>query len=271
MSNQGELWSADPDGWARGAESRLVPLYEAVLELLAPLAGTRLLDAGRGAGLFASLSAERGAEVHGLDAAPALVEYARRRVPGAAEFVVGDIGALPFADHVFDGVVALNSLLYASNPPQALAELARVTTPSGSVVLTWGCGPEQATCAELLDALRTAIRAAGRTPHQASLTLTDDRERSAAMAIAGLDEVERRDVEFAWTFRDLDDAVGAQLPAGPVVDISRQAGLDPVRRALGEFFAPRVRPDGSVRMNVTFRCVVARPRLASGRGVSRSA
>lgn len=60
MSNQGELWSADPDGWARGAESRLVPLYEAVLELLAPLAGTLLLDAGCGAGLFASLSTERG-------------------------------------------------------------------------------------------------------------------------------------------------------------------------------------------------------------------
>ena len=71
------------------------------------------------------------------------------------------------------------------------------------------------------------------------------------MAIAGLDEVERRDVEFVWTFRDLDDAVGAQLPAGPVVDISRQVGVDPVCSALGGFFAPRVRPDGSVRMNVT--------------------
>lgn len=261
MSNQGEVWSADPEGWARSAESRLVALYEAVLERLAPLPGTRLLDAGCGAGLFASLAVERGAEVHGLDVAPALVEYARRRVPGAAEFVVGDIGALPFADGEFDAVIALNSLLYASNPRQALAELARVTAPSGRVVLTWGCGPEQATCAELLDALRTAIPAAERTPHQTSLTLTDDRQRSAAMATAGLDEVDRRDVEFAWTFRDLDDAVGAQLPAGPVVDIRRQVGVDEVRRALGEFFAPRVRPDGSVLMNVIFRCVVARPRV----------
>jgi SAM-dependent methyltransferase len=189
-------------------------------------------------------------------------------VHGAAEFVVGDIGALPFADHEFDGVVALNSLLYASDPLQALAELARVTTPCGSVVLTWGCGPEQATCAELLDELRTAIPAAGRTPHQASLALTDEGERRAAMAIAGLDEVARQDVEFSWTFRDLDDAVGAQLPAGPVVDISRQVGIDPVRRALGEFFAPRVRPDGSVRMNVTFRCVVARPVRPTARTVN---
>jgi ubiquinone/menaquinone biosynthesis C-methylase UbiE len=261
MSNQGELWSTDPDGWARSAESRLVALYEAVLELLAPLPGMRLLDAGCGAGLFALLAAERGAEVHGLDAAPALVEYARRRVPGAAEFVVGDIGALPFADREFDAVVALNSLLYAPDPAQALAELARVTAPSGGVVLTWGCGGEQATCAELLDALRTAIPAAERTPHQTSLTLTDGGQRSAAMATAGLDEIECRDVEFAWTFRDLEDAVAAQLPAGPVVDISRQVGVDEVRRVLSEFFAARVRPDGSVLINVVFRCVVARPRV----------
>jgi SAM-dependent methyltransferase len=261
VSNQGELWSTDPDGWARGAESRLVALYEAVLHLLAPLPGTRLLDAGCGAGLFASLAAERGAQVHGLDAAPGLVEYARRRVPGAAEFVVGDIGALPFADGEFDVVVALNSLLYASDPPQALAERARVTASSGTVLMTWGCGPEQATCAEMLDALRTAIPATGRTPHQASLTLTDDRQRSAAMATAGLDELERRDIDFAWTFGDLHDAVGARLAAGPVVDIGRQVGVDEVRRALGEFFAPRVRPDGSVLMNVIFRCVVARPRV----------
>lgn len=258
MSNQGELWSADPDGWARSAESRLRELYAAVLELLAPLRAARLLDAGCGTGLFAALAAERGAEVHGLDAAPALVEYARRRVPGA-EFVVGDIGALPFADRTFDAVTALNSLLYASDPPHALAELARVTAPGGRVVLSWGCGPEQATCAELLDALRTAIPSAGRTPHQTSLTLTDDRQRSVAMAAAGLDEVARRDVAFAWAFRDLDDAVDAQLPAGPVVDISRQVGAGEVRRALGEFFAPRVRPDGSVLMNVVFRCVLARP------------
>jgi SAM-dependent methyltransferase len=259
VSEQGELWSADPDGWARDAESRLRPLYEAVLERLAPGPGVRLLDAGCGAGLFASLAAERGAEVHGLDAAPGLVDYARRRVPDA-EFVVGDIGKLPFADREFDAVAALNSLLYASDPPAALAELARVTAPAASVVLTWGCGPEQASCAELLDALRAAIPAAGRTPHQASLTLTDDAQRGAAMANAGLEEVDRRDVEFAWTFRDLDDAVGAQLPAGPVVDISRQVGADQVRRVLREFFGPRVQADGSVLMDAVFRCVVARPR-----------
>ena len=78
------------------------------------------------------------------------------------------------------------------------------------------------------------------------------------MATARLDEIERRNVESSWTFRDLDDAVDA---AGPVVDISRQVGVDGVCGALGEFFAPRVQRDGSVLMNVIFRCVVARPRV----------
>ena len=81
------------------------------------------------------------------------------------------------------------------------------------------------------------------------------------MATARLDEIERRNVESSWTFRDLDNAVDAQLAAGPVVDISRQVGVDGVCGALGEFFAPRVQRDGSVLMNVIFRCVVARPRV----------
>ena len=68
-------------------------------------------------------------------------------------------------------------------------------------------------------------------------------------------------VEFARTFRDLDDAVDAQMPVGRVVDISRQVGLGEVRQALGEFFDPRARPIGSVLMNMIFRCVLVRPRF----------
>ena len=94
---QGELWSSDPQGWAEVAEGRIQPLYERVLERLQPLSGTRLLDAGCGSGLFAELAARGGADVIGLDAAPGLVEYARRRRP-AAGYVVGDLERMPFAD-----------------------------------------------------------------------------------------------------------------------------------------------------------------------------
>ena len=125
---QGELWSSDPRGWAESAEGRIRPLYERVLERLHPLPGTRLLDAGCGSGLFAELAAQGGADVIGLDAAPGLVEYARRRRP-AASYVVGDLERMPFGDGAFDVVTAFNSVLYAADPRRALAEIARVTAP----------------------------------------------------------------------------------------------------------------------------------------------
>src|SRR5829696_1431359 len=149
---QGELWSSDPQGWAEAAEGRIRPLYERVLERLELLPGTRLLDAGCGSGLFAELAARGGADVTGLDAAPGLVEYARRRRP-AAGYVVGDIERMPFDDGAFGVVTAFNSVLYAADPRRALAELARVTAPSGRAVVTVGAGPEQAESAALIKPL----------------------------------------------------------------------------------------------------------------------
>src|SRR5262245_32341928 len=130
---QGELWGSDPRGWAETAEGRIRPLYERVLERLGVEAGVRLLDAGCGSGLFASLAAATGADVTGLDAAPGLVEYARERRP-AARYVVGDLELLPFADGAFDVVTAFNSVLYAADPRRALAELARVSAARRAVV-----------------------------------------------------------------------------------------------------------------------------------------
>jgi ubiquinone/menaquinone biosynthesis C-methylase UbiE len=255
-ATQGELWSADPTGWARSAESRIRPLYEAVLPRLGLGPGVSLLDAGCGAGLFASLAAASGADVCGLDVARGLIEHARRRVPEAV-FVLGELEQLPFQDQAFEVVTAFNSLIYASDPRVALAELVRVTAPDGLVVLTFGCGPEQASCAEIIDALRATLPASGATPHAASVVLTDVKQMRALLEQAGLSAIEQDDVSFSWTFADLDDAVDAQLPAGPIVDVARQVGDEAVRRALRSFFEQRVRVDGSVVMDVVFRCATA--------------
>ena len=56
-------------------------LYDAVLAVIDLGPDARLLDAGCGSGVFAKMAAETGAEVSGLDAAPALIERARERVP----------------------------------------------------------------------------------------------------------------------------------------------------------------------------------------------
>jgi SAM-dependent methyltransferase len=255
---QGALWSNDPQGWAETAEGRIRPLYERVLERLHPLRGIRLLDAGCGAGLFAELAARAGADVTGLDAAPGLVEYARRRRP-AARYVVDDLEHMPFADGAFDVVTAFNSVLYAADPRRALAEIARVTAPSGRVVVTVGAGPEQAESAALINPLAPHDE----VPDRGTLDLADADAARGALLDAGFASVAMTDIAFDVDFTDEDDAVAAQLPAGPVAAAVRHSGRAAVEAALRSFFAPRSRAGGTVRMGLVFRCYFAQ-RGASG-------
>jgi ubiquinone/menaquinone biosynthesis C-methylase UbiE len=93
-----------------------------------------LLDTGGGAGMFLRLAADRGAEVHGLDASQGLLAHARGRVPGAP-LVEGELEQLPYADASFDVVTGFNSFQYAARPAVALAKARRVARPGGHVLL----------------------------------------------------------------------------------------------------------------------------------------
>ncbi len=87
-----------------------MPLFGAALDAARVTRGTRLLDAGCGAGLLALLARFRGAQVTALDASP-MVAIARQRLP-AADVREGDLEAMPFADASFDAVTAVNSVFY---------------------------------------------------------------------------------------------------------------------------------------------------------------
>src|SRR5436305_1637537 len=129
---QGRLWSVNAADWAERHERNTEPAYIAALDALGVGEGTRLLDVGCGAGWALRLAADRGADVTGLDAAPGLLEYARRRVPGAT-LVQGELQTLPFADRAFDAVTGFNSFQYAADPVAALCEARRVTARGGRV------------------------------------------------------------------------------------------------------------------------------------------
>jgi SAM-dependent methyltransferase len=249
---QGKLWSSDPQGWAETAEGRIRPLYEHVIERLDLRPGTRLLDAGCGSGLFAELAAQGGADVVGLDAAPGLIEYARHRRP-AARYVVDDIEHMPFSDGAFDVVTAFNSVLYAADPRRALAEIRRVTATPGRAVVTVGAGPEQAESAALINPLAPHDQVPGRS----TLDLADADAARRALLDVGFASVATADFAFDVDFTSENDAVAAQLPAGPVAAAVRHSGRAAVEAALRSFFAPRSRPDGTVRMGLVFRCYLA--------------
>jgi ubiquinone/menaquinone biosynthesis C-methylase UbiE len=64
--------------------------------------------------MAAQIATERGAQFHGLDAAPNLLAIAGQRVP-SGDFKVGDLESLPFPDRKFDLVTGFNSFQYAGD------------------------------------------------------------------------------------------------------------------------------------------------------------
>ncbi len=96
------------------------------------LAAADVLDLGAGTGAASRAAADAGARsVLAVDVAAGMLMVDRDRRPPA---VIGDALALPFADEVFDVVVAAFSLNHVDDPVAALAEASRVTRTGGWVL-----------------------------------------------------------------------------------------------------------------------------------------
>jgi SAM-dependent methyltransferase len=253
-SMQGELWGRNPGAWADLLETQTRPLYEATVEALEPLAGQRLLDAGCGSGLALYLAAERGALVSGLDASAALLEVARQRVADV-DLREGDIESLPYADATFDVVTAFNAVQYATDPRAAVAELARVCRPSGTVAIgVWG---DPGRCET--EVMFARLRALAPPPPGTAAPLAI----SAAGVVEGLlggarlELVGGAEVGCSFRFTDLEQAWTAQCSAGPVQRVIDIAGADAVRTVVDEVFEAHRKPGGELRQDNVFRYVMA--------------
>lgn len=110
----------------------------AVVALLQPLGGWRILEAGCGNGRLAATLASQGIRVIGVDASGDMLRAAARRSRDAGapvDLVRADVGALPFPNGSLDAVTAVTVLCFLNEPIAALRELARVVRPGGRVVV----------------------------------------------------------------------------------------------------------------------------------------
>jgi ubiquinone/menaquinone biosynthesis C-methylase UbiE len=131
------------DGLAETWDTRLGPHHLGALELaLADLPPPqRILDLGTGTGVVAHALAARypDAEILGIDLSPGMIEQARRTLPaplaGRVRFEVGDASALASEDAAFDVVTLMNMIPFFD-------ELARVTAPGGTLVVSFSRGDE---------------------------------------------------------------------------------------------------------------------------------
>ena len=111
------------------------PLMEveqaAVLELLPPVHGLRVLDAGCGTGRYMTLLASRGAKaVVGIDLSEAML----CRADASLTRVRAHLRQLPIADESFDVVVSGLALLDVPALAEVFCEWARVLRPGGLAI-----------------------------------------------------------------------------------------------------------------------------------------
>jgi ubiquinone/menaquinone biosynthesis C-methylase UbiE len=105
---------------------------QAVLDALAPVDGSEVLEIACGTGRFTVMLAERGADVVGLDISGPMLGQGREKaratgVDDHLEFMRGDAARLPFPDDSFDAVLAMRFFHLADTPAAFLSELRRVS------------------------------------------------------------------------------------------------------------------------------------------------
>jgi trans-aconitate methyltransferase len=124
----------------------------ALLDLLAPQAGERILDLGCGTGDIAQSITECGARVVGADASVEMIATARERFP-ALDFRVEDAAALPF-EAEFDAVYSHAVLHWVTRADDAIRGMRRALKSGGRLVAEFGgwrnCAALEAAFAESL-------------------------------------------------------------------------------------------------------------------------
>lgn len=191
------------DRAAAGYETRAVLQRTVEAHCLARLDLVRLrpqaiLDLGCGPGVAgrALLRRYRGAQVTGVDFAPAMLREARRRRRwfSAQRFVCADAQALPLAADSMDLVFSNLTVQWCNDPAAVLAEAWRVLRPGGLFIFT-SLGPDT------LKELRTAWRAVDGATHVSAFI--DMHDLGDALGRSGFEQPVLDVEQFCLTYADV--------------------------------------------------------------------
>ena len=100
------------------------------------LRGSRVLDAGVGAGRYAEIVARAGGEVFGIDLTEAVdAAYDNIGERAGIHLAQADIFSMPFRDGTFDRAYSIGVLHHTPDPRAAFARVAASVRPGGSVAI----------------------------------------------------------------------------------------------------------------------------------------
>lgn len=99
----------------------------------------KLLDIGTGTGRMATVFAGGASSVTAIDRSPDMLRLARAKTPAdlgdKVRFMIGDFYSLPVEDATVDTAILHQVLHYAQEPERAIAEVSRVLTEGGRLLI----------------------------------------------------------------------------------------------------------------------------------------
>ena len=244
-----DVWNDQAATFAEHWGSLADPARHAIADALELRPGMRLLDIGCGSGDFCALALARGAQVSGIDVAPAMVEIARERAAGA-DLRVGAMEHLPWEDGAFDAVTGFNSLQFAADPVDALREWVRVVRPGGKLAIcAWG--PRENND---LEAVEAALRGVADSPAPGRSFGREGNLEAVARG-AGLELLAGATVAVPFEVPDQERLELALLFDARAYGVEETAA----RATIVAAATPFRRRDGSYRFENAFRYVISSP------------
>jgi ubiquinone/menaquinone biosynthesis C-methylase UbiE len=119
--------------------TQLLPIARDVVAAAQITPGERIVDLGCRNGDASVQAAELGATVVGIDLSQEMLDFTRARAQEHeldVRLVAGDAAAIPYCDGCADALVSVFGMTFVADPVAAAAEMARVVSDRGRIVLS---------------------------------------------------------------------------------------------------------------------------------------
>jgi SAM-dependent methyltransferase len=228
------------------------PVARAFVEWLDIPPNSVWADVGCGTGALTEtiLAVASPSRVEAIDRSPAFIEYARAQLQDPrVSFAVADALSLPQGQSSIDVVVSGLVLNFIAPPDAALAEMVRVTRPSGVIAAyVWDYGGQMQLIRRFWDAAASLDEDARALDEAVLFPMCTPPKLETLFQSAGLRDVQTHAIDVPTPFNDFEDYWTPFLAGGAPAP-NYATGLSLVRRLL---LRERLRntlptgPDGSI-------------------------